>query len=72
MLLHCDGKYVTPSSSTGGKGEPDATIARPPVHAYASRAVHSAFSVGVESGMSIHHVTPHHPTSYPYVHLGRG
>mmetsp|Transcript_25742 Transcript_25742/g.60719 ORF Transcript_25742/g.60719 Transcript_25742/m.60719 type:complete len:338 (+) Transcript_25742:96-1109(+) len=53
MLLHCDGVYVDPLSSTGSKGLPVATTARPSVHSYACCGVHSAMLVGLLIGMTI-------------------
>mmetsp|Transcript_20513 Transcript_20513/g.82020 ORF Transcript_20513/g.82020 Transcript_20513/m.82020 type:complete len:221 (-) Transcript_20513:1016-1678(-) len=52
MLLHCDGTKIVPSRSTGANGEPDANTARPAVHSYAWRAVHSARSVGFDSAIT--------------------
>ena len=43
MLLHWEGIFTVPSGRvTLGKGLPEATIAAPLVHLYASAAVHSA------------------------------
>ena len=39
-----------PSKLTSGKGEPEANIARPPVHLWACSAVHSALEVGLDNG----------------------
>ena len=53
MLLHCEGARVRPPCSTGSKGEPVATIARPSVQLYASAGVISQEEVGLERGKTM-------------------
>ena len=41
LLLHCEDEMTLPPTSTSGKGEPLANMARPPVHRWACSALHS-------------------------------
>lgn len=50
LLLHWDDAISTPSMTTSLNGEPEAKMARPPVHFCACSAVHSALEVGLDNG----------------------
>ena len=50
LLLHCDEAMSFPLWVTSSKGDPDAKMARPPVHLWAVSAEHSDLEVGLDSG----------------------
>ena len=53
LLLHWEEAMLRSFMLTSGKGDPEAKIARPPVHFWACSAEHSALEVGLDRGKMI-------------------